>query len=73
LVLGTLNLYLFWKIYKAKGSGDPLFQALNGYLMPLNFTVMFLFYTETVSMTTLLLLYYRIVLAAKGADGPFTT
>lgn len=29
--------------------------------MPLNFTFMFLFYTETASLTTILLLYYRVV------------
>jgi hypothetical protein len=72
MFIGTANLYLLWKIFKAKGSGDSVFQALNGYLMPLNFTVMFLYYTETASLNTLLLLYYRIVLAKDGAHGPFS-
>jgi hypothetical protein len=58
-VLGTLNLYLFWLIFRGKMTSNH--QAVLTYLMPINFTFMFLFYTETASLTSLLILYYRIV------------
>ena len=35
-------------------------------MMPLNFTFMFLYYTETASLTTLLMLYYRVVTLKKS-------
>jgi alpha-1,2-glucosyltransferase len=34
--------------------------------MPLHFTVMFLYYTDTASLASLLLLYYRIVIVPNG-------
>ena len=63
VVLGTLNLWLWLKIYKK--SEQPFYSSLLQYFMPLNFTFMFLFYTETASLTTLLLLYYRVVSLRK--------
>ncbi len=39
------------------------------YLMPLNFTFMFLFYTETASLTSVLLLYYRVVTKQGSGSG----
>lgn len=60
-ILGTLNLYLLWLIFKAKKSNDSRNQAILAYLMPLNFTFMFVYYTETASLTSLLILYYRMV------------
>lgn len=56
-MLGPLNLWLFQKIL-GKGRGQD---ALLHCLMPLNFTFTFLFYTETASLTTVLLLYYSVL------------
>lgn len=50
-----MNLYLFHKIL------GRTHDALLHYLMPLNFTFTFLFYTETASLTTILFLYYRVM------------
>ena len=37
---------------------NPVHSGLLLYLMPLNFTLMFLFYTESASLTSILMLYY---------------
>ena len=42
---------------------DPEYSGLFLYLMPLNFTLMFLFYTETASLTSILMLYYGVTCA----------
>ena len=42
---------------------DPEYSGFLLYLMPLNFTLMFLFYTETASLTSILMLYYGITCA----------
>ena len=42
---------------------DPEFSSLLLYLMPLNYTLMFLFYTETASLTSILMLYYGVTCA----------
>jgi DIE2/ALG10 family len=48
-----------------------MYHSLLQYFMPLNFTFMFLFYTETSSLTTLLILYYRVVVLEKRGISEF--
>lgn len=70
VVLGTFNINLLMKIFSNKFKSDKktytsqiLTYSCLVYLMPLNFTFMFLYYTETVSLTFTLLLYYRLLCA----------
>lgn len=45
----------------------PTLSAILVYLMPLNFTFLFLFYTETASLATILILYYMVVCKKDGS------
>lgn len=51
------------KIFRNKKVANPDYSGLLLYLMPLNFTLMFLYYTETASLTSILMLYYSVTCA----------
>lgn len=73
MIFGTVNFFILYKIFKYKfqfkesAQLPAIVHTLLVYFMPLNFTFQFLFYTETTSIFTILLLYYRVVpLENKG-------
>ena len=77
MVFGTGNLLRLIQIYRYKFSQgesrqlhdneQPLVFATLVYLMPLNFTFMFLFYTETLALFVVLSLYQR-TLCSTGSS-----
>ena len=61
--MGVINLWILIQIFRNKKVANPVHSGLLLYLMPLNFTLMFLFYTESASLTSILMLYYGVTCA----------